>query len=949
VLDAMVPDAERFHREGRLVDARDMVAAKRKELQQADDVEVARWAAQSVEQRRIVGGASAGLAVAVTQLEQLLSTSKKQASDELPDAVKKPLFELADAYVGAAAQSLLVSTGAAALTAADERSRMFNVELMEGILRAVAHDIETAEKDKTGEKEGGNEGEFGISKLRAREEELRKRLGAAREGILRNPDQIADVLEKIHADVADLQTEVAIVSNLDAIDTAQKALFDSQDWLNDIWAQEAELRQNHLDEVNGWRTLWSKVYAAWKKGDHADAITNFQILINQEGYRTLFERTAGYVKDAAAWALVSRLVTLIAITALTMGVGIYATGFAATAWGGAAAAAGELTAGAVTAGFIGGTVAEAATFTVLNRFLLEPSQTWKGFLGEFGWNLLLFGSLRKLSMLYRGAAAVKAAVAAGRTILVAAGDMTIAYATLNVANIARAEVEKRLADKGNLSPAEIETILLQSAAMFIGMSVFGRVTEPFMTEVAASGSTAGARARLIGAQRSRLAAIAEELSVTGDVARARALITEDQAELQSEIDFYEQVLQTPEVLAKAGYSPEQILGLRLLGGQQIAEIGVTEAMIGAKQEGNVYELPKEQLARAVEAHRKAGATVTPLRMDDDIETWHIKPLNGREITLTTLVPNRAQTQLSRMRAGLSPEGQEAFDRLVSHAIAPEGAVEQMNKMLLSPKGLEASVKEAANKLPIEETVAGLYAGVKLDNVQGPWKFDTQTDETEDPDGTREFYINTDVTLTMPDGTTHAGNVTRTVTLRPNAAGSYDVDLTMNMAFLESIPKEERWVKEGAVPLKGERGTPLQTYVTLMQMRRAGVQLGQVKDAHLSRIVNARTSIELEVMRRKYAPGVHPQQLPSKLIEQTQSGTYGMTNVVQAGGKVKSMRIEGGREVTVNYAVRGSEMDDDVKLKELGLSRTDKVWYSFDIVIDIEPPQMPPTAPMMEKK
>jgi Domain of unknown function (DUF4157) len=943
VLDAMIPEAKVFDSDGPLVTARDAVQAKRNQLSKTDAAEVSRWATQATEQQRIVGAASSGLAMAVAQLDQMLAANKKTDAKELAGSAKTSLFEVAGLYVSAAAESLLVSTGAAKLAAADERSRAFSVELMEGVLRNVSHEIETAEKDKTGEKEGGNEQEFGINGLRTRQEELSMRLGAAREAILRDPGQVSDVMEKIHTDVADLQSEVAIVANLDAIDAAQKALWDSKDFLSDLWAQEWELRGNYLNEVNAWRELWSRVYAAWKKGNHAEAMDGFRTLITHEGYRTLFERTARYVKDAAAWAIVARITTLIAITALTMGIGTYAFGFAATAWGGAAAA-GELTAGAATAGLIGATVAEAGTFTVLNTLLLEPNATWKGFLGEFGWNLLMFGSLRKFSMLYRGAAAVKAAMAAGRTTLVAAGDMTIAYATLNVANIARAEIESRLAQKGNLSAGEIETILMQSAAMFVGMSVLGRVAEPMMAEIAASGSTAGVRVRLINAQRARLAVYAEELSTKGDVAKARQLMVEDRAELQSEIDFYNELSRTPEAMAKAGFSVEQILSLRLLGQQQVAEIGVADAMSGAtKLGGNEYALPKAELAQAVEAYRKAGAKVEPLRQEGENEAWSVKPVDGPLMRLVTLMPDESVTQLAKIRAGLSADAQEAFDRLVGFAITPKSALDRINELAKSPLGLDTAVKQAAHKLPVQGTVPGLYSGVNLANQQGPWTFTTTKNEVIRPDGSREVDFTTVVTLKAPDGKAYGGNVSRSVIVRANASGGYDADLSMNAASLDEIPKELRWVTEGAVPLVEGRGTPLQTYITLMQMRMAGVQLGQIQDAHLSFIVNARTCCELEAMRRQFAPRLRTEQLPSKLIERSQSGTYGMTNVVQAGGKVKSMKVDGGYESTVDHVVHGTDMDDDVKLHELGLLRTDKIWYGFDIVIDIEPPQITPTV------
>jgi len=947
VLDAMIPNAKRFQADGRLAEARDFIFAKRRVLQTLDDVEVMRWAAQSAEQKRVLAGASAGLAEAVVQFDHLLSAGSSQQANELADNLRLPLFELANAYVTAATLSFFVGSGAAELAAADERSRLFGIELMEGILRSVAHSIEVAEQNAPGRNAGS---EIEVSALRAREEALRIRLALAREAILRNPDQIGDILEKIYADIADLQAETGIVSNLDAIDIAQKALFDSQSWFSDILLREYELRGGYLNEVDAWRALWTKVYDEWKKGDHAAARAHFRELVTQPGYKSLFERVASYIDDAHTWDLVARLVVLVAITALTMGVGAYATAFGATAWGGAAAATGELTVGAATAGLVAGTVAEAATFTVLNTLLLEPNPTWKGFLGEFAWNLALFGILRKASMLYRGAAAVKAASGAGRNILVASGEMSMQWAILTTATIARAEVEKQLEHKKNLTKEEIGLILLKSTAMFIGMAVAMRVAQPLMLEIAASGATMGVRVRLINAQRARLATLAEMTATGGNLDAARELLVLDRAELQAEMDFYKQLLLDPSALAKAGYTAEQIKTLRDTGEQQIAEIGAAESLIGADRIGaNEYSMLQDDLVAALRAHERTGATTTLLRSDATAksETWLIKPKTGPEIRLTTKPPGSINEQLAALRAGLSPEGQEAFDRFLGYALTPESALEQLREMLRGKRGLDESIIAAARKLPVQATVPGLYAGVKVDPRQGPWKFETIRTETDTSNG-REVRLETKVTLTTPDGKTYSGDVTRTITLRRNAAGDYDVTVTMNSAGLDRIPKDFHWVNEGGVPLVQNRGTPLQTYVTLMQMRSEGVGLGQITQARMKTIVNIRTCLELAVLRRTHAPGVPPERLPSKLIERTQSGRYGGTNVVQAGGKVKRMRIDGGTESTVDYLVEGSEMDSDVELAKLGLSRKDKVLWGFDIVIDIEPPTPAPTLPGKSK-
>jgi hypothetical protein len=943
VLDAMIPNAKRFHDRGELAQARDLVAAKRAALLAAEDVEVARWGAQAAEQKRILAGASAGLAEAVAQLDRMMSGDNLRHAHQLAEYVLSPLLELGEGYIRAGAVSFFVGSGAVALAEADERSRTFAVELMEGILRALQRNLAAISHSGA-----TREAAYGVSKLREREEQLRHRLALAREQILRNPENIGDTIEKIYADVADLQAEVGIATNLDAIDSAEQVLEDSQSWASDIVFQEYAIRDNYLQLVRSWRALWRDVYDSWQKGDREGAKEKFRVLATSPRYKQMFEQVTEYADTAAKLNLVARLVMLVAITALTMGIGTWASAFAATAWGGAAAA-GELTTGAVVAGFVAGTVAEATTFSVLNTLLIEPNPTWKGLLGEFGWNLALFGTLRKASMLYRGAAAVKSAAAAGRTALVAGGEMGMQWAILSVATIAREEISRRLANQKSLTKEEVGMILLQSTAMFIGMAVAMRVAEPLMKELAASGATLGVRLRLVNAQRARLAELAALTRSNGDIEAARELIVLDRAELQGEIDFYKQLLLQPAELAKAGYSPEQIASLRDTGQQQIAELGAAESLLGARRiGGNEFTALREEIPEILAAHKKAGATLTLLRSDEttQTETWLIHPKSGPEIRVTTRPPDPVEVQLATMRARLSAQGQEAFDRLVAHELTPEEALATLLKMPRGKGDFEQSVLAAARKLPVGEMVPGLYAGVSLQPQQGPWTFTTVRTEKRAPDGTLTVTLDTDVVYTTPEGTTYGptptsrARVKRVITLTPKAGGEYDVSVSMDYASLDNIPSALRWVNEGGVPMIPGRGTPLQTYVTLMQMREAGVQLGQVTHARMTSIVNARACCELASLRKRYAPGVAADAVPSKLIERTQSGRYGATNLAQAGVRVKGMRIEGGSEETVGEVVRGSEMDNDVELHKLGLSRKENILVLFDIIIDIEPPSLP---------
>jgi hypothetical protein len=229
-------------------------------------------------------------------------------------------------------------------------------------------------------------------------------------------------------------------------------------------------------------------------------------------------------------------------------------------------------------------------------------------------------------------------------------------------------------------------------------------------------------------------------------------------------------------------------------------------------------------------------------------------------------------------------------------------------------------------------VPGLFADVKTDPHLGPWKFEMNVvREKTLPGGVQATEILTNVTRIGPNGQVYHGKLRQTIARHPNASGGHDIELVTNTVVLQGIPPELRWVNEGGVPLQEGRGVPLQTYLALQQMKGQGIALGQLSKAKIETIVNARTCIELALLQRR-SPGASP----DKLIEQTQSGINGMTNVTQAGSKVKGMRIRGGSKISVNELVGGTELDNDAKLRELGISRSDEVMGGFNIEIDLEP-------------
>ena len=110
-------------------------------------------------------------------------------------------------------------------------------------------------------------------------------------------------------------------------------------------------------------------------------------------------------------------------------------------------------------------------------------------------------------------------------------------------------------------------------------------------------------------------------------------------------------------------------------------------------------------------------------------------------------------------------------------------------------------------------------------------------------------------------------------------------LVMNMAFLDEIPKELSWVTDDGKPLMPGQGIPLQTYMTIRQMKIMKIDFGDLGKPNftkvkMSTIVNRRTIWDLAKMM-----GGTDGDPTSEQLMQTHSVLYARTPIEQAGGKV----------------------------------------------------------------
>jgi hypothetical protein len=166
-------------------------------------------------------------------------------------------------------------------------------------------------------------------------------------------------------------------------------------------------------------------------------------------------------------------------------------------------------------------------------------------------------------------------------------------------------------------------------------------------------------------------------------------------------------------------------------------------------------------------------------------------------------------------------------------------------------------------------------------------------------------------------------------------------MTLPYAFLDGLPKEANKIK--MTPALTPEGTPLQTFLTLRQMKLLGAGRGAPDVVKLSTIQNVKTIAQVAEAERK---GV----APNDMIANTHSYKYAETNTIQSGQKITKAEVKNGvrgpfSDVLEFHEKRNPDNVEVFKkiLSEHGLKRTDEVLWNFDVYLDVEPAPPPPGA------
>jgi hypothetical protein len=278
------------------------------------------------------------------------------------------------------------------------------------------------------------------------------------------------------------------------------------------------------------------------------------------------------------------------------------------------------------------------------------------------------------------------------------------------------------------------------------------------------------------------------------------------------------------------------------------------------------------------------------------------------------LPGRAWEWLSR-RFGRRAEGESGTSEesgSSTEETTPEAEGGRTGDETVPEEGQESGGGRGGRT---DTQVPGLVEGIDpATPPPGGWRFsDTVT--------TTGHVTEVATEVTAPDGST--GSMAR----------SHDAQtgqFSMDYAFLDQIPN--RWVQTTPEMVPG-RGTPLETYMTMRQMRILEQQAGAVfsgpRVVHLSTIINVRTCLQLGAREAALGRQMSPAEMNTAILE-THSVKYAENSIVQTGGRIKSA------EVTRVKRMRAGDIAEQPQLEAHGVSADTEVPYAFDIDLNVVP-------------
>ncbi|HWO22262.1 MAG TPA: hypothetical protein VNO30_26065 [Kofleriaceae bacterium] len=425
-----------------------------------------------------------------------------------------------------------------------------------------------------------------------------------------------------------------------------------------------------------------------------------------------------------------------------------------------------------------------------------------------------------------------------------------------------------------------ESELKRLAVQGMGMFIGNAVAHRVARPVMDQLSAYGAK---VGApfRKAQVEKLAEQVKATGDPEKARELLREDRALIEEELELYKRIAADKTELAAIGGENT----LAVLRGQAEEQVGKVRAMsVEQSAQRHLDEISSgsawtgsPEQVRKVRADAEEAGAIVKERLGPDSEVVHEITTGGRTFELREKTPKPIGHEYK-------PGVYDSTDPDLQSHVNPDGG--------------------------------------RIEFID----FDDQIEFAPDGDWTVKATL---IQYTPVDGEQVHGNLTRAYRRLPD--GSVEIQFrridTIAIPPMTGVPHP---VSDG--------GTRTSAYAQMRQMQQFEVGAGEVTRVTMKEVQAIETLCQLEAARRRF--GLEYNQL-DRVLPRTKSIAYAGTPMIQAGHRVKSTKLSGGKlrtmgEMIGEFADKPQTHEAAQRIAaEYGIRPEDKVWTDFDIEIELE--------------
>ncbi|MBA3461248.1 MAG: DUF4157 domain-containing protein [Deltaproteobacteria bacterium] len=539
----------------------------------------------------------------------------------LPDFAKEPLKQAGEAFASAVAALAFPELAIPRIEEAEYQTKMIRVAVLEQSLHETRPTLQGSYDTPDDKRKGG--ADVDPRTMESWNGALLMDLSRARVDLEVDPVTAEKNLAKTQESAGDYSFEVAVLSNLEALDAMWSGIEGSEDFWKDglleVVGNAIQLENDRIYKKFN-KDILEPYRAAVKEKDQTkkDAAKKaFKDLVEGDELKKHFEKVKEHLKDTAKQKKWTKIIVGIAIAVVAMGLGQWYFGAYLAAGGGVVAAS------------VGAAVVETGVSAVLSKIILDVDPTAGSLItGLVGGGAMYAVLGRALTIGRAAGAGVEAGEAVTKATLLSkagklAGDLTKEMIMVQAIGMVQGQIAN-LIDHGKLLTEEqLKEMFIHNVAGLVGMKIGQRVVDVTidpMKPLRQLGRKNSIDIDALETQQKELIKLAGDVDKATDPATRKAL---SEQLIQGEKAFYENVRETRDKLIELAeknpgkISEAKLKDLKSMGEHvQDPETLQAQAMISLEEVGpNLYRADAKAFDAILATHKQGGDTLIGVHTD----------------------------------------------------------------------------------------------------------------------------------------------------------------------------------------------------------------------------------------------------------------------------------------------------------------------------------------------